>query len=131
MSYSQMGDHDRAMACVRRANELMSGALGRPLTQSWLAVIELNAENPTRARGAVARLEELSRTEYVDPLAIAWIQYALGDHNAMFASLERGSEVRAPTMVFLRQVGQFLLREVHADARYEGLIRRMGLPAAG
>src|SRR6185295_4252338 len=64
MSYWQMGDHGRAMACVRRADELMGGAHGRPLTQSWLAVIEARAGNPARARSAVARLEERSRAEY-------------------------------------------------------------------
>ncbi len=130
MSYSKMGDHGRAMACVRRADELMGGAHGRPLTQSWLAVIEARAGNPARARNAGARLEEQARTEYVDPFAIAWIHESLGDHEAMFASLERGYEVRAPAMVFLLQARQFLWRDGAADARYEGLLKRMGFVGA-
>jgi len=37
MAYSRMGEHDKAMACVRRAGELMGGAHGTPLSQTWLA----------------------------------------------------------------------------------------------
>jgi serine/threonine protein kinase len=131
MSYSQMGDHGRAMACVRRADELMGGAHGRPLTQSWLAVIEARAGNPARARNAVEKLEEQSRTEYVDPFAIAWIYDALGDHEAMFTSLDRGYEVRAPAMVFLLQARQFLWRDAAADTRYERLLKKMRFVVAG
>ena len=127
ITYSLMGEHEKAMACVRRADELMGGARGRPLTQSWLAAIESGAGDPARARSAVVWLEEQSRTEYVDPLAIAWLYQVLGDHDAMFASLERGYEVRAPGMVFLVQAKRFLWRDLSADARYESLLLRMGL----
>ena len=131
MAYSLMGEHDKAMACVRRADELMGGARGRPLTQAWLAVIESGAGDPARARNAVVSLEEQSRTEFVDPLAIAWVHNVLGDHDAMFACLERGYVVRAPGMVFLVQARRFLWRDVGADTRYESLIRRIGLADKG
>jgi hypothetical protein len=72
-------------------------------------------------------LEEQSRTEYVDPFAIASVHHALGDHDAMFASLERGYVMRAPGMVFLLQARRFLWRDVGADTRYQSLLRRMGL----
>jgi tetratricopeptide (TPR) repeat protein len=127
MSYSLMGEHDKAMACVRRADELMGGARGRPLTQSWLAAIESCAGDPARARSAVVWLEEQSRTEYVDPLAIAWVHDALGDRDEMFRHLERGYEMRAPSMVFLVQARRFLWRDAGADPRYESLVRRMGM----
>jgi len=127
MSYSLMGEHDKAMARVRRADELMGGARGRPLTQSWLAAIESGAGDPARARSAVVWLEEQSRTEYVDPLAIAWVHDALGDRDEMFRHLERGYEMRAPSMVFLVQARRFLWRDAGADPRYESLVRRMGM----
>jgi serine/threonine protein kinase/Tfp pilus assembly protein PilF len=130
MSYSRMGDHDKALACVRRADELMGGATGTPLVQSWLAEIELSAGNPARAQAALARLVEKSRTEYVDPFAFVWFHHALGDHDAMFERMERGYQVRAPGMVFLLQAQRFLWREVGTDARYEEMIRRMRFPGA-
>jgi serine/threonine protein kinase len=128
MSYSRMGEHDKAMACVRRADDLLGGSPGAPLTQSWLAAIELSAGKPARARAGLVRIMETARTEYVDPFALASFHYALGDHDAMFESLERGYQVRAPGMVFLKQVRPFLWRDVATDARYDELIRRMGFP---
>jgi serine/threonine protein kinase/tetratricopeptide (TPR) repeat protein len=130
MSYSRMGEHDKALACVRRADDLMGGSPGTPLAQSWLAAIELGAGKPERARGSLARLVETARTEYVDPFALAYFHYALGDHDAMFESLERGYQVRVPGMVFLLQARPFLWRDVGTDARYEELIRRMRFPDA-
>jgi serine/threonine protein kinase/tetratricopeptide (TPR) repeat protein len=127
MTYSQMDKHDQAMACVRRADELLNGAPGSPLAQTWLAAIESAAGNPTRVRGAITRLLAESRTGFVDPVVIAWLHYVLRDHDTMFASLERGYELRSPLMVFLGQLSRFLWREAGGDARYERLTRRMGL----
>ena len=112
-----------------RADELMGGAHGSPLSQTWLAAIELRAGDPARARNTLTRLVEQSRPGYVDPFVIAWLHYVLGDYDAMFASLGRGYEVRSPLMVFLLQARQFLWREAGGDARYEALIRRMGFVA--
>ena len=125
-TYSLMGEHEKAMACVRRADELMGGSPGTPLTQAWLGAIASVAGDTARAHDTLVRLDEQSRSGYVDPLVLAWIQYALHDHDAMFASLERAHDVRSPLMVFLLQIRRFLWREVAADARYEELIRRMG-----
>lgn len=61
------------MACVRRADELLNGAHGTPLVQTWLAATELGAGKPARARSAITRLERQSREGYVDPVAIAWL----------------------------------------------------------
>ncbi len=129
MTYSQMGEHDMAMTCVRRADELLGGAHGTPLTQTWLASIESRAGDSARARDTLARLDEQSRTVYVDPFVIAWLHYVLGDHDAMFASLERGYEARSPLMAFLLQSRKFLWREASSDPRYEAMIRRMGFAA--
>src|SRR5205085_8211916 len=124
MTYSELGEHDKAMACVRRADELLGGAHGTALSQTWRGVVELAAGNPSRLESTLAGLDEASRTDYVDPFVIAWVHYALGDHSAMFASLERAYVVRSPLMPFLLQARRFLWREVGADPRYEELIRR-------
>ncbi len=130
MTYSEMGAHDKAMACVHRADELMGNSPGTALSQGWLCIIERAAGNPARLRSTLARLEEQSRTEYVDPFVIASCHYALGDHDAMFASLERGLVLRSPLMAILLQVRRFLWRHVATDPRYDELIRRMGFPSA-
>jgi adenylate cyclase len=130
MSYSRMGEHEKALDCVRRADELIGDGPGSPLTRSWIAGIECRAGKPDRARAALGHLTEKSRTEYVDPFALAWLHEALGNQDAMFESLERGYHVRAPGMVFLVQARRFLWREAGTDARYEEMIRRMRFPTA-
>src|SRR5262249_16587480 len=50
MTYSRMGEHGKAMECVRRADELMSGAPGTPLSQTWRAAVELAAGDPARVQ---------------------------------------------------------------------------------
>jgi serine/threonine protein kinase/Flp pilus assembly protein TadD len=130
MAYALMGDAANARACVRRADLLLDGAPGLPLTQSWLAVAELLAGDPARARATVARLVDESRTAYVEPIAIAWMHVALGDHDAAFAELERGYALRSPLMPALLQVRPYIWREIADDPRYEALVRRMGLVQA-
>jgi len=130
MTYSELGEHEQAMACVRRADELMGGAHGTALSQAWRGVIELGAGKPSRLESTLERLHETSRTAYIDPFVIAWCHYALGDRDAMFASLERAYMVRSPLMPFLLQARRFLWREAGADPLYEELIRRMNFASA-
>ncbi|MEO5618079.1 MAG: protein kinase, partial [Candidatus Eisenbacteria bacterium] len=130
MTYSEMGVHDKAMACVQRADELMGGAHGTALSQTWLAAIELAAGDPARVQNTLTRLDEQSRTDHIDPFVIAWIHYVLDDHDAMFTCLERAYVVRSPLMAFLVQARRFLWRKVGTDPRYEELIRRMGFASA-
>ena len=130
MTYSRMGEHDKAMACVRRADELLGDKHGTPLLQSWLAVIEFAAGRSERASTTMRRLEDESRTSYVDPLALAWIPHVQGDHDAVFSYLEAGYKARSPLMVVLPQARHFLWRDVAEDARYEQLLRRLGLIGA-
>ncbi len=129
MAYSRMGEHKKAMACVGRADELLAGALGSPLSQTWLAAIELGAGDSARLQNTLTRLDSQSRTGFVDPFVIAWLHYVLGDHESMFACLERAYEARSPLMVFLLQARQFLWREVALDPRYLARIRQMGFVA--
>lgn len=110
MTYAMSGAHEKAMACVRRADELLCPQFGSPLVQGWLATIELKAGRPERADATLARLQEKSRASYVDPTAIAQIYYSLGNHDAMFEELERGLELRSPVMAFTQQLGRFLWR---------------------
>ena len=128
MTYAMAGSHEMAMACARRADELLQGRAGTPLAQSWLATIEWKAGFPERAYATLRRLEDESKSAYVDPFAIAGLHYYMGNHDAMFQQLERGLELRSPAMVFVSQVGRFLFREVSADPRYGSVIERMKFP---
>jgi len=123
-----MGQAENALGCVRRADALLGGAPGLPLSQAWRATTELLAGDPTRARATVARLEEAAKTSFVDPAAIAGLHYALGDVDATFATLERGFTLRSPLMASLLTMRSFMWRDIADDPRYASLIERMGFP---
>ena len=57
--------------------------------------------NRKEAVRILRRLEHLSRSEYVDPLAIAIVQVGLQDANGAFASLRRALDERPPMAAFL------------------------------
>jgi TolB-like protein/tetratricopeptide (TPR) repeat protein len=128
MTYALAGSHELSMACARRADELLQGRAGSPLAQVWLAAIEFKAGFAERAYATLRRLEDESKSAYVDPFAIAGLHYYMSNHDAMFQQLERGLELRSPAMVFVLQGGRFLFREVSADPRYRSLIDRMKFP---
>jgi len=127
MTYGRMGEAENALGCVRRADELIAGATGLPLSQAWRATTELLAGDPTRARATVARLEDAAKTSFVDPAAIAGLHYALGDFDATFATLERGFTLRSPLMASLLTMRAFMWRDIGDDPRYQSLVERMGL----
>jgi len=92
-------------------------------------VTELFAGSDARARLVVARLSEESKTAFIEPVAIAWVHYALGDFDAVIAELERGFALHSPLMPAMLQAGAYLWRGIADDPRYEALVSRMGLPA--
>ncbi len=129
MTYGLLGDATNALACVRRADEILAGAPGLPLTQAWLAVTELLAGDPSRARAALARLGDAAQTAFVEPIAVAWLHHALGEVDAAFAALERGHAMRSPLMASILQVREFIWRDIGDDPRYTALVERMGFAA--
>ena len=90
---------------------------------------ELFAGSDAPARLVVARLSEESKTAFIEPVAIAWVHYALGDFDAVIAELERGFALHSPLMPAMLQAGAYLWRGIADDPRYEALVSRMGLPA--
>ncbi len=128
MTYGRMGQAENALGCVRRADALLGGAPGLPLSQAWRATTELLAGDPARARATVARLEDAAQTSFVDPAAIAGLYDALGDVDATFATLERGFALRSPLMASLVAMRPFMWRDIADDPRYASLVERMGFP---
>ena len=128
MAAALAGAHELSMGFVRRADELLGSQDGSPLVQAWLAGIEMRAGRHERADATLARLQAKSRTSYVDPFAIADIHYSMRHYDAMFQELDRGWELRSPTMAYVLQARRFLWRDVASDPRYASLIEQMKFP---
>jgi len=81
--------------------------------------------NRQKARQAVSDLLELSKHRYVPPFDTAVIYTGLGDQEHALEWLERALNERSLEMIFLKVDPRF--DRLHADARFVGLLRRMGL----
>ncbi len=128
MSLACMGRHAEALACVRRADELIGDRPPKPLAASWLASIEWMGGRTERGQATLARLLEEEKTSYVDPVAIAELYYAMGDDERMLEAMERGLELRSPTMIYLWQGTRSMWKRVGNHPRLWRLIERMKFP---
>jgi TolB-like protein/Tfp pilus assembly protein PilF len=78
------------------------------------------------ALAVLARMDSLSREEYVTAYAVALVHAALGRRDSAFAWLDRGVSERTHWLVWLRRDSRW--DPLRADPRFEALARRVGLP---
>jgi TolB-like protein/Tfp pilus assembly protein PilF len=78
------------------------------------------------ARAVLARMDSISRREYVTSYAMALVHAALGQTDSAFAWLDRGLEERTHWLVWLRRDRRW--GPIRPDPRFEALAIRVGLP---
>jgi adenylate cyclase len=122
---------------VREEYEAALGALGRaesvdpesPIVGALIAHVLGRSGREDEARRRITALE--SDEGYVDGsafwVAVAWL--GLGDLDRASAWLERAHEERSTQMPYIAV--EPMLRPLHGDPRFTGLLERMGLPGAG
>jgi len=98
-------------------------------TSSYLAYAYGLAGRRTEALEIQRRLERLTRTRYVSPLAFAYIAISVGDTAQALDWLERAYRERTFLLPFLLNPVYDPLR---SQPRFQGLVRRLGItiPAA-
>jgi DNA-binding winged helix-turn-helix (wHTH) protein/TolB-like protein/Tfp pilus assembly protein PilF len=119
-AYMEKGLYDQAIIELEKALELPSGKLG------MLGYAYAVAGRISDARKVLDRLGALSRERYISPFEIARIHVGLGDKDRAFEWLERAYRDRSDYLNLLRSDPTF--DSLHSDPRFEGLIRRVGLP---
>src|SRR5262249_28742330 len=82
---------------------------------------------PEKAHELARELEQQSLTRYVAPLDIAKTYMGLGDTEKAFAWLEKACHERDVWVYFLRVDPE--LDPLRTDARFDHLLRRIGLPS--
>jgi tetratricopeptide (TPR) repeat protein len=116
------GDLERA-----RTEYEASGAL-----RSWVPTIagagyvEALRGNVPEARRALARMDSLSRSQYVTPYAVALVHAALGESDQAFYWLDRAVAERAHWLVWINRDSRWA--PLRGDARFAALVRRVGVP---
>ena len=99
-----------------------------PHTNAKAALGELYALNDKEpeARRLAQELQRNSRKEYVPPYWLATIYAALGDKDSAFRLLENALTERSSWILDLKVDPRFA--SLHADGRFQDLLRRVGLP---
>jgi DNA-binding SARP family transcriptional activator/TolB-like protein/Tfp pilus assembly protein PilF len=80
----------------------------------------------TEARQMLARMDSLSRGEYVTSYAVALVHAALREPDSAFAWLQRGVEERTHWLVWLNRDVRWA--PIRADPRFHQLVKQVGLP---
>ena len=106
---------------------------GRPVTQAILGYIHGLSGDRKRAERALDELDGLAREGSVPALYLVYPHIGLGQTERAFELLEKAYAERSGLLVYLKV--EPIFDPLRSDARFEDLLRRMGLeggpPAPG
>lgn len=124
LSYEACGRYDEAIAAFRKAISLSgTGTLPRTLLARTYALAGRKGE----ALNLIDELNELSVQHYVSPYRVAAVYAALGARERAFKWLEHAFEARDGWLIWLAV--DPVLDSLRSDERFNGLLRKIGLPA--
>jgi serine/threonine-protein kinase len=121
-AYAQRGRYEQAIAEFEKS---VAASGSSPLIKAELAHTLAMAGRKDDAQRILDELKQLSSERYFSPYHIAMICAGLGEKDDAFNWLEKAIEQRADYMVFLKVDPRF--DPLHADARFAGLLDRVGL----
>lgn len=122
-SYEQTERYQESVAELKRA---------RTIDANWPYIIaELGyayaaSGERSEAERILQQLKERAAREYIDAILIAYIYVGLGQKDQAFAWLEKAYQERSGLMPFLK--GEPKWDPLRGDARFQDLLRRVGLP---
>jgi serine/threonine protein kinase/Tfp pilus assembly protein PilF len=121
--YTEAGRHKDAVAAAEKAVRL-SDEVTEQLANLGSAYAA--AGETEKARAIVRRLEERAATSGADPYHLATLYTSLGDHERAFAALEKSLAMHSGMIGGVKV--ERGLRPLRSDARFEKILRKMGLP---
>jgi TolB-like protein/Tfp pilus assembly protein PilF/predicted Ser/Thr protein kinase len=123
---AHQGECEEALARAETGYQRVADGVA-PTSRAWLAVTWALCGQTDRAREQLAWLQDLARSQYVDPTPTATVLTYLGRTDEALDHLERAFEERSPAMVYMKLVPR-LDPSLADDPRTRSLIRRMGFP---
>lgn len=111
------------MAEGRRVAEL-----GSPVGQSMIAVSYAAVGNRAEALKALNQLIPRSKQSHSGAERIATVYAVLGDFDSTFVWLEEAYKQHDANLLFLNVFPEF--DRLHADLRFQDLVRRLGIPSS-
>lgn len=123
MAYLQKGLHDRAIAEFRQAVDLGANA---PLHLAALGHAYAVVGRRSEARQVLRELQQMRQQRFVPALYSAGIHAGLGQGEHAIDWLERAYQERFDYLLYLKV--EPIFEGLHADPRFQDLLRRVGLP---
>ncbi len=125
LTAEQQGRLPEAIEEFQRAFALSGG---NPLFKAAVGHAYALARRPDEAQKTLAELTKLAKQTYVSPYGIATIYAGLGDKDQAFVWLEKAYAARSIWVIHLQLRVDPRLANLHSDARFQSLLRRIGLP---
>jgi len=120
LTYAQHGMHEEAVAAINQALILSQNS-----THVKAALGQAYAMAGKKAEAYKVIDELLSQGRYVSPLDIAMIYARLGENDKAFVWLEKAYEEHTGWLIELKVEPAW--EKIRSDARYQDLLRRVGL----
>ena len=124
MILCEHGEFERGLALLEKARELGGDQAVR---LAPIAYGHALAGRTDEARRLLREMERRAAEEFVDPIAFAYVNVALGDHDAASEWLERAYQIHWPALPGTVAVYP-PLAPLRSDPRSQDLLRRTGFP---
>ncbi|MGB9067787.1 MAG: protein kinase [Candidatus Acidiferrales bacterium] len=124
--YRIAGRYDLAITAGEKGVDLSGGS---PLMRAALAHTYGKAGRAADARHVLDDLTELAKHKYVAPHFLAGIHIGLGDNDRAMDCLEKSWDERCHWLIYLHIDPS--MDDLRSDPRFDDLLKRVGLPAAG
>lgn len=121
-AYAQTGRFEEAITEFHKAIKQSDN----PLPVLGLGHTYAIAGRKVEALQILGKLEKLSTRKYITSSYLAAIYAGLGENDQAFEWLEKAFAERALWLIYIR--GEPMFDSLRADARYQDLVRRIGLP---
>jgi len=121
--YQQTGKPDVAIEEYRKAYRLSGGNI---LQLAYQGFVLGQIGRRSEAEQIITTLNQIAQSRFVSPYAVALVYTGLDDREAAFEWLEKASEVRDVSMVFLPADPKW--DSLRSDKRFQNLLRRCGFP---
>ena len=120
-AYWQKGMLEQAVGAYERAIDLEPEDLH---LKAEAAMAYVAAGKHAEAQEILEQLEEKSRQEYVNPVALALAHMAVGDLDGTFTWLDRMYEERSPVLIWMNVQPRY--DSLRGDPRFQELLRKIG-----
>ncbi len=118
-AYEQLGQYRESMSAMQKFDD-------SSLRTAAIAHVFATSGNRPAAESLLAELLEKSKKKYVSAYDIAVVYAGLGETDRAFDSLNKAYEEESGFLPYLNLDPR--IKPLHADRRYQDLLRRMGLP---